>query len=1389
MDRYDVDQNFGVPFTIESQLERYSKYNERYELLWHAWKQNKRWLVKLLELTFPSFPGYSQHDSSHAETVLHNIERVLGECRIRALSASDCFMLLHTAYIHDIGMCITAEDRNDIIHQDGFIDMIDQYAKSEDVNLREWANTLRKNRYEDIPKVDSLERKEKLKALYQEKLSVYYAIIHTLAEYRRRDHGDRSREQLERLVDSPEKLGGGFSMSGIPMRIFLSIAACGGLHATWGFSPILELPKEDSGYALDKIHPRFVAVMLQLGDALDMDNDRFHPLMLDYVGSLSKTSKSHYDKHKAIRCLQITPSEIFIEANCPDQSALHLVRKACDGIEDLLKEASYHWAEIVPDELHGCLPTLLPPKLRINNQSIPKELVSCRFNISQEKAFFLLEGSNLYANSFAFLRELLQNAIDATKLQCWHDYQCSNTRYMEEGAGYIHQVKNLRPERYPIEITLRVAAESRMEQRFFSDQEMDRACVRKEDCVYGVYVEIRDTGTGITKEALRTISQVGTSHSLAQNYLLKMPPLLRPTGKFGIGLQSVFIVNNKFSCQTHARNDEAYQVIFSSVNSAAGHDGGYIYVKPLEHSENIFYGTTFQVFVPCTKKHDYRDSLSAWLGKDPFDPEAQRDKNLLQAEDLQSQMIEYINELPGDNLYPICVYSKNEFSRNQRYNWRVKGHKMDRVLLSNNDNTQWSYQDLLKNMCWVLWDYNWNWEEKDSKYRFRGKLESGDRYWFDLESCKFHIWSEDCHAFACFGADRFLSTPAIQEAAKSQKMLRREPGVHLFYKGIRLRVTDFLDDDMELLEYIDLKDGSTGDLLELNRDVLTSKGRSYLRKAVYPKVMNSAREALCRIAQDNNMRDNSFEIAIKERFFEPQDGISTLQEREATTMNLISFILLAYFSKIAAWGRTQLPACAQDNAGLKSELKSIQASCMWERLLQMCADELNKDFNEHKDDTGQWSPKLLQVRVFEDMDSSARDFDRSMTNIAEVLTSRLRYAAVSMRESSRHEWKHSLCRVAPKDVENDLAAYKVLAELLTKKQKAVLYERFTDYFVRWMLYNIPSEECYTYLMDQQDPGNVRVNLLTSQFVEEVYFNDDLLYLLIRKTVRKHEGLHASRFSTIVWKEFSCLRIEQLREEICPVNCGFVAPACRPTMLLPTNGAETKRIYDFGNTLRKKDIYGVEKQLRFCKKIIDIFAPYRAYLSKELIQLVGLYEKQLKSVHLTAESFGKLQLAEADNTWLQTLAVNDGNNCEVQNASAELNKEIDKLRDSVASNFWQELQESHSSTVRDLEFFKVYAIAIICMEHKAEILKEAFYSDAHRDTLIDELWKVNTTSVSSTVNDVSARQALLNEVAQKGVHHPSIDLTQRLYRQMIERMLNSVREMKIRFFSQELNQTD
>ena len=97
------------------------------------------------------------------------------------------------------------------------------------------------------------------------------------------------------------------------------------------------------------------------------------------------------------------------------------------------------------------------------------ELVEVQFEIAQEKAFELLIGNNIYTDqNFVFLRELLQNAVDATKIQYYREYsrKCSREEYIElkdvnaqnnkKELNPLQISKRVSPLEYPIVIELSV---------------------------------------------------------------------------------------------------------------------------------------------------------------------------------------------------------------------------------------------------------------------------------------------------------------------------------------------------------------------------------------------------------------------------------------------------------------------------------------------------------------------------------------------------------------------------------------------------------------------------------------------------------------------------------------------------------------------------------------------------------------------------------------------------------------------------------------------------------------------------------------------------------------------------------------------------------------------
>lgn len=647
----------NMMITIEEQLKRYMespKATERHEILWNAWKQNKRWLMQLLEGTREAAPAFSRHDETHAQSVLHNIELILGEERIKELSASDCFLILHTVYIHDIGMIMISEEKREIVKNEKFQEMLEEIQLSGNEELKKCVRIIQRKAYN----YEGMSPKEVQRKLYQDKLDVHNAMVQLLTNYRRREHAKVSNDILTEWTKRSDRLGGGFSLAGIPERIFLTIAACAKLHTESGIEGIMELPPEDNGY-VDYMHPRFASILLQIGDLLDIDNDRFHPLVIANMVANPESSKLHYQKHLSIRRLLIRPDTIQIAADCETQESLRLIRQEGDMLLDILKQAGYAWSSICPPDFPGALPNVGEFELKLKGKRIPQELVTARFEIPQNKAFEILEGANLYSSRWVFLREFLQNAIDATKIQYWMECNGTSRFYMDGGIKAVESPYDLEKyvstRNFPIEIEMAICKkDENLNITLVDEKDIEELDAGKgKEYSYGVRVKIKDFGIGISQETIKNIASVGKSTVKNYKIVSDMPKWLRPTGEFGVGLQSAFLVADTFDCYTHTRTEERYKITFSS--GALAHYSGYINVKPIgsmERKEDT-YGTCFEIFISQDKKLLHEECQESWNGEDIFSDKYEERRPLRHSAELISQMALYLDSLIGEPLFPI----------------------------------------------------------------------------------------------------------------------------------------------------------------------------------------------------------------------------------------------------------------------------------------------------------------------------------------------------------------------------------------------------------------------------------------------------------------------------------------------------------------------------------------------------------------------------------------------------------------------------------------------------------------------------------------------------------------------------------------------------------------
>ena len=75
------------------------------------WGFDQQLIGKALQNIAVQFPHYSRHDESHSVQILTNIERVLGRERIAQLSGTDVWLMLEAAYLHDVGMVVSQQQK------------------------------------------------------------------------------------------------------------------------------------------------------------------------------------------------------------------------------------------------------------------------------------------------------------------------------------------------------------------------------------------------------------------------------------------------------------------------------------------------------------------------------------------------------------------------------------------------------------------------------------------------------------------------------------------------------------------------------------------------------------------------------------------------------------------------------------------------------------------------------------------------------------------------------------------------------------------------------------------------------------------------------------------------------------------------------------------------------------------------------------------------------------------------------------------------------------------------------------------------------------------------------------------------------------------------------
>ena len=674
-------------------------------MLLDTWRINKKRFASKLQATVQSFPTYSLHDVSHSNNVIDNIECLLGEAGINQLSLTDTWLTLHAALMHDWGMVLTDSQMRNAIKTKDFSEFIEKNYFSDDTDLSNAIKSIENVRTEQLMLTNAY--------------SIRNSMTLILSEYFRKYHGDNSYSKIMDNIFGDYNLSYDLIQSRL-LEILADIVLC---H-TRDINVVLKLPQQQKGQNKDLCHPRFIAILLRLGDLLDIENNRFNDTIFQtFFEKLPEKSMLHLKKHHSLKELLITDDEIAIKLDCPDTSTYRIARQTIDWLKNDLDFFALNWNIIIPRDYNGHVPVVTRREVLINGEDVGH----LQLSFSKEQIHNMLEGYNLYSEQFVCLREVIQNAIDATKIQIYRDI--INEKYGNDIEKllcspyelFLNQIF----EQYPIYIDIKI-------ERLETDK-------------IKIFFEICDLGIGINEEALLNISNVCVSYKNRKNVkeeYLQMPKWLRPTGGFGIGIQSVFTVTDILQIISKAEDEKAGK----SIEITPMKYGGYISVTINKMKKKR--GTEIKFnFIIEKDELDYAMERKFVIDKLDYESEEQRYNDYFEC---------FIIEKFSNNLIPLY------------FNGKALGERMNintsEIYYLNND-LIYQYCNEDKSKGFKIWDksnnilinfQNISSTKPFNHISYRGvKLDDEMGYFEDEMNLELDIYGEDVQDCLVYSRNKF----------------------------------------------------------------------------------------------------------------------------------------------------------------------------------------------------------------------------------------------------------------------------------------------------------------------------------------------------------------------------------------------------------------------------------------------------------------------------------------------------------------------------------------------------------------------------------------------------------------------------------------------------------
>ena len=464
-----------------------------------------------------TFPHYTRHTVDHSDNIVRQMSHLLfldQESRpVVALSPIEAYVLIAAAYLHDSGMVVPDEEKRSILESE------------------EWKRWIAGERWEKVQALRNAA--EPADPGVRDFLADLYT-RHLIAEFVRRVHHKRA----GRVVAEHPATFAHFSLKDpLVARTIADVCIGHGLSHNELKDP--SRYPEQRQLAGEQANVRWMAILLRLGDLLDMRADRACPLLLNAAAPLPPESVVHWTQYQKLTQFLVTPKRIEIGAACDTRDEYQVLRDWTQWLEDEAKNAAL---VMMHAERHSewKAPTT---NIEIGRSPSARFLIDdWKFELDRDAVFDRLI-YDVYDDPVTFIRELIQNALDATRVQMYLDLDADGIPRPQ----YPTQIDESRREHYPVEITLETRTVNGEERQVFT---------------------ITDRGVGMDRDVInRYLLQIGRSYYTSDEFQRAFRFV--PTSRFGVGFLSVFAVADEVTIDTYkpAPSAEPIQLTLRGVRS------------------------------------------------------------------------------------------------------------------------------------------------------------------------------------------------------------------------------------------------------------------------------------------------------------------------------------------------------------------------------------------------------------------------------------------------------------------------------------------------------------------------------------------------------------------------------------------------------------------------------------------------------------------------------------------------------------------------------------------------------------------------------------------------------------------------------------------------------